>query len=199
MKTRMLDFDAFMAEKKKEPIIVRIFGEEYQVKPEIPAIVPVMMARANEEMSDQETSRLVLQAGDILFGKENIMKLCEKGIGVEDLGTLIRQIFDMINGKGLDEDHDRACQKGKKVNLLHIWDAVEADFLRDYGIDLMEQLDQMSWRRFTVLFRNLSPYGASASRAEELRRHPQADDKISEEDGRKQAAAFFASILSTSK
>lgn len=76
---------------------------------------------------------------------------------------------------------------------------MEADFLRDYGIDLMEQLDQMSWRRFTVLFRNLSPYGASASRAEELRRHPQADEKISEEDGRKQAAAFFASILSTSK
>lgn len=106
MKTRMLDFDAFMAERKKEPIIVRIFGEEYQVKPEIPAIVPVMMARANEEMSDQETSRLVLQAGDILFGKENIMKLCEKGIGVEDLGTLIRQIFDMINGKGLDEDEE---------------------------------------------------------------------------------------------
>lgn len=63
----------------------------------------------------------------------------------------------------------------------------------------MEQLDQMSWRRFTVLFRNLSPYGAAASRAEEMRKKPQPEDEISEEDGRKQAAAFFASILSTSK
>ena len=57
----------------------------------------------------------------------------------------------------------------------------------------------MSWRRFTVLFRNLSPYGATASRAEEMRRKPQPEEEISEEDGRKQAAAFFASILSTSK
>lgn len=76
---------------------------------------------------------------------------------------------------------------------------MEADFLRDYGIDLMEQIDQMSWRRFVALFRNISPYGATAARAEELRKKPQLDDEISEEDGRKQATAFFASMLSTSK
>lgn len=57
----------------------------------------------------------------------------------------------------------------------------------------------MSWRRFRVLFHNLSPYGAAASRAEELRRNPEPEEEISEEDGRKQAAAFFAGILSTSK
>lgn len=80
-----------------------------------------------------------------------------------------------------------------------MWDAVEADFQRDYGIDLMEQIDLMSWRRFVALFRNLSPYGVAAARAEELRKKPQEDEEISEEDGRAQAAAFFASILSTSK
>lgn len=80
-----------------------------------------------------------------------------------------------------------------------MWDAVEADFLRDYGIDLMEQIDGMSWRRFTVLFRNLSPFGAVASRAQELRKKPDPDEEVSEEQGRAQAAAFFASILSTGK
>lgn len=73
---------------------------------------------------------------------------------------------------------------------------MEADFLRDYGIDLMEQLDSMTWRRFVNLFHNLSPYGAVASRVEELRKKPAED--ITEEEGRAQAASFFASVLSTS-
>lgn len=53
----------------------------------------------------------------------------------------------------------------------------------------------MSWRRFTALFRNLSPYGAVASRIEEWKHKPKED--MTEEEGRSQAAAFFASVLST--
>lgn len=37
------------------------------------------------------------------------------------------------------------------------WGAVEADFQREYGIDLLDGLDVMSWRRFTVLLSGLSP------------------------------------------
>lgn len=72
---------------------------------------------------------------------------------------------------------------------------MEADFLRDYGINLVEQIDTMSWRRFTALFRNLSPYGAVASRVEEMKRKP--PEELTVEEGRSQAAAFFASVLST--
>ena len=68
--------------------------------------------------------------------------------------------------------------------------------MRDYGIDLVEQIDAMSWRRFTALFRNLSPYGAVASRVEEVKRTLKED--MTDEEGRSQAAAFFASVLSTS-
>lgn len=50
-------------------------------------------------------------------------------------------------------------------------------------MDLMERLDGMSWRRFLNLVRNLSPLGAAAARAEELR-NAAGDD-------RDQAAAFF--------
>ena len=104
MKNRVLDFDNFMAEKNEEPIVVRVYGEEYKVKPEIPAIVPVMMARSNEEMSETDASRMVLRAGDILFGKKAIDHFCEMGMSVENLGSLIRTVFDRINGKGIDDD-----------------------------------------------------------------------------------------------
>ena len=104
MSKRTLNFDNFMMEKKEDPIEVTVFGEVYKVKPEVPAIVPVMMARSNEEMSEADASMMVLRAGDIMFGKNNIEKFCEKGMSVNDLGLLIRKVFDMINGTGLDDD-----------------------------------------------------------------------------------------------
>ena len=104
MSKRILNFDNFMLEKDEEPIIVRVYGEEYKVRPEIPAIVPVMMARSNEEMSENDASRMVLRAGDMLFGEDNINKFCKKGMSIENLGILIRKVFDMINGKSVDDD-----------------------------------------------------------------------------------------------
>lgn len=68
--------------------------------------------------------------------------------------------------------------------------------MRDYGIDLVEQIDVLSWRRFSVLFSNLSPYGAVAAKVEELKKHP--PEEVSVDEGRSQAAAFFAAVLSTS-
>lgn len=59
----------------------------------------------------------------------------------------------------------------------------------------MEQIDSMSWRKFSVLFRNLSPYGAVASRVQEMKH--KTDDVVTEEEGRSQAAAFFSAVMST--
>ncbi len=74
--------------------------------------------------------------------------------------------------------------------MLQLWDAVEADFARDYGIDLTEQMDRMSWRRFSALLRNLSPQGAVAARVNGLRDGAAADD-------RQRAAAFFEDMRSS--
>lgn len=78
--------------------------------------------------------------------------------------------------------------------MLHIWDAVEADFLRDYRIVLMEQIDTMSWRFFLVLLNNLSPNGAVAVRirAEAEKTKNDTDEKTDEQA----ANAFFSSIVS---
>lgn len=65
---------------------------------------------------------------------------------------------------------------------------MEADFRRDYGISLMEQIDGMSWREFVSLARNLSPFGAVATRAMEMREAGRAGDD------RADAAAFFETM-----
>ena len=78
--------------------------------------------------------------------------------------------------------------------MLHCWDAVEADFLRDYRIRLVEQIDNMTWRYFLTLVNNLSPYGAVAMyiRARDDKNEP-SDDPADDEAA---ANAFFASVVS---
>ena len=66
--------------------------------------------------------------------------------------------------------------------------------MRDYGIDLTKQLEDMSWRQFMALCANLNPYGATSVRlrAEEEKQGKEPD----EERDRRQAEAFFSSIVS---
>ena len=77
--------------------------------------------------------------------------------------------------------------------MLHIWDAVEADFLRDYRIVLMEHIGNMSWRYFLVLLNNLSPHGAVAARVRAENDKPAETDEQTDEQA---ANAFFSSIVS---
>lgn len=76
--------------------------------------------------------------------------------------------------------------------MLHIWDAVEADFLRDYHISLVEQIDTMTWRLFLVLLNNLSPNGAVAVRIRAENEKKETDTKTDEQA----ANTFFSSIVS---
>lgn len=102
MASRTLNFDNFITEKKAEPVFITVFGKEYKVKPEIPAIVPVMMARANEAMTDAEASKIVLKAADVMFGARAIDEMCEKGLTTEQIGELVKKTFAVINGQDVD-------------------------------------------------------------------------------------------------
>lgn len=78
--------------------------------------------------------------------------------------------------------------------MLFLWDAIEADFLRDYRISLMEQLDSMSWRRFIVLLHNLNPHGAVAARI--MAANDSSEMNTTEAEDEKAANAFFTSVVS---
>ena len=47
---------------------------------------------------------------------------------------------------------------------MESWALVEADFMREYGIDLVAELPRLTLRRFMVLVRGLGPASAVASR-----------------------------------
>lgn len=107
MKTNVLNFDKFMSEKNKEFITVHAYGKDYKVKKEIPAIVPIMLARAADEngkTSAQDVGFAMLRAGDIMFGENAINEMCSAGANATDLSKLFRMVFEMISGQTIDGD-----------------------------------------------------------------------------------------------
>ena len=114
----MLDFDRFLAEKEKRTLPVRVMGKVYAVRPEIPAIVPILMARS-EEMGEGDATRLVLKTADALFGKEAMDEIAGKGLTVEELAELVRQVFTRIQRTDAaeeirDDDGRRRKKAGKE-------------------------------------------------------------------------------------
>ncbi|MCE5343738.1 MAG: hypothetical protein LLF96_09200 [Eubacteriales bacterium] len=74
--------------------------------------------------------------------------------------------------------------------MIVIWDAIEADFRRDYGIILRDSITVMSWREFLVLLTNLNPRGAVSVRVQ-TEKDEIGNDPVEDEAA---ASSFFAGI-----
>lgn len=114
---KTLNFDLFMQEKKKEAIDVTVFGKVYQVPCAIPAIVPVMMARAEDSIDGSESTMMVMRSADAMFGKAAVNEMCSNGMSSENLANLVTMVFQKINGNddGDDEVEELTDEDSRKV------------------------------------------------------------------------------------
>ena len=98
MSSRFKDFDAFFAEQKREPLRFRLFGEEHELPPALPAGVMLEILRLQAEArlrgEDPATARVpddaVLRMAEALFGRERLDALVAKGLDVEQMAEIIR-------------------------------------------------------------------------------------------------------------
>ena len=104
MANKVLNFDKFISEHNQDKIEVTVYGKVYKVPCEIPAIVPVMMARAEQGANEMLSSQMVIKAADSLFGAEAVNEFCAKGMTGPMLSELVKRMFDTINGKTDDDD-----------------------------------------------------------------------------------------------
>jgi len=104
MANKVIDFDRFLAEKKQTYITVKVYGKEYQIKDEVPALVPILLARAGESANKSLIGDAIMRAGDIMFGKDAITELCNKGMSAQEMGALIRTVFSRVSGQDIDGD-----------------------------------------------------------------------------------------------
>ena len=102
---KLLDFDNFLAEKKRQSVEVKVYGKVYKVKKEFPAALVIELARIAEtggKMNAADEGRLTLKMGEALFGKAGFQEICGKGISVEDLAQLVHRTFALVSGKNVD-------------------------------------------------------------------------------------------------
>lgn len=84
--------------------------------------------------------------------------------------------------------------------MLAMWAYIEADFRRDYGIRLCEELPRMSWREFQVLLDGLSPHGAVAFHYEAIAQRERLRwEKEEPERTRGESNAFWSRLASFRK
>ena len=102
--SKVLNFDQFMSEKKQETIKVTVLGKEYEVPAQVPAIVPVMMARAERTKNPVDNTRMIMYAADALLGNDVVDELCANGFGSANLIDLVSMLFQKINGPDDEED-----------------------------------------------------------------------------------------------
>lgn len=105
---KLLNFDQFISEKEKHVLDVQVFGKTYKVPMVIPAVVPVMMARAEAGMDPAKSTKMIMRAADAMFGAANVDQMCRDGLGAKDLTTLIEKVFAEINS---DDDEDDEAQE----------------------------------------------------------------------------------------
>lgn len=75
-----------------------------------------------------------------------------------------------------------------------MWAYVEADFRRDYGIRLCDELPNMSWREFQVLLQGLSPWGAVATNYESMAEKARLEEESASETPSSAVQSFWAAV-----
>lgn len=80
--------------------------------------------------------------------------------------------------------------------MLAVWGYIEADFRRDYGIRLVDELPRMSWREFTVLLSGLSPHGAVAAHYDEALKSQREEEERAKGKPGAAVQAFWSGIAS---
>lgn len=119
--SKVLEFDQFISEQNGEKLTVRVHGKAYEVPCRIPAIVPLMMARA-AKMADQSSrnaaySEMIFAAADAIFGRDAATEICASGLYVEDLATLVQKVFALINGAEDEGESEELTDEDSRSSL----------------------------------------------------------------------------------
>lgn len=123
MTARVIDFDAFLAERKAqegdtaEAPRVKVGGKEYTLPVDLPAIVAVEVLRGmREQGADAEVAATTLEEiGRALFGDQWGPMLRETQMGLKEMAQLIIQVFSLYDpSQGEETIPNRRTRRAQK-------------------------------------------------------------------------------------
>jgi hypothetical protein len=85
--------------------------------------------------------------------------------------------LEPLQGRRTRRRNKRRSKKNEEeqIDIIEKWGLIEADFQREYGINLVEELNVLSWRRFLTL---LSGLGMNSTLINVIGRSKQPDKQI---------------------
>lgn len=114
--TRVVDFDAARSERRREPVLLRIGGHEYQLSAGIPASVALDMIRLRAHEGDHFAIPYeeLESIGARLFGADNWTAILDRErLDLEELGELIKMTVDALQSGSDDGPPNRATRRAK--------------------------------------------------------------------------------------
>lgn len=97
MPARLIDFDAFRAERNADPVVFRIGGKEYNLASAIPASVALeaVELKALQDDGAEVPMDVIQKTGRALFGADTWSELLvEHRITLDELGPLITSVLN---------------------------------------------------------------------------------------------------------
>jgi hypothetical protein len=99
------DFDLALEEANAEPMVIKLYGQEWPLPGVMPAAVPLRMARLLVDGKDQESltmPELLTIAGDV-FPTATLDAWLGKGLDIELLTAIVKWVFEQYMGVALDD------------------------------------------------------------------------------------------------
>ncbi|MDD3920952.1 MAG: hypothetical protein PHO41_07275 [Eubacteriales bacterium] len=108
------DFDAFWAEKNREPITFTACGKKYNLPPEVPAslMLQVMRLQQNEGNQASVSFEAIEELLTGMLGEKQYKSLLSSGIGMAQLTDVLDWIMVAYNGAEDAEGNPEAPQDG---------------------------------------------------------------------------------------
>jgi hypothetical protein len=103
-------FDQAMAEVEAKPLVVEAFGERLELAPDMPAQLVLLFERIRMSAEDPEKApptllpnQELIDAYCAVFGEERVQRWVREGKTMVQLGTLLRGVMALYNGRDPDE------------------------------------------------------------------------------------------------
>ncbi len=103
--TRVIDFDAFRAEQKAEPLDLKIGGHTYTLPSSLPASLALDVIRQNgdDPNAEMDPTQLISMGEGIFGGHDEFKKILDDNhVTMEELPELFKMVFNAYNGASED-------------------------------------------------------------------------------------------------
>lgn len=104
---KYFDFDQFMAEKEKKPVVIKIFGEEEELPSSLPAEIVLKVIAMRRDKKQIVSEMEMFDMATKIFG-DKLNKWCDKGLTSDGLEVLITEVLALYT-----EQKEITTQKAK--------------------------------------------------------------------------------------